>query len=329
MANPTDCLTGLIGLSKNGIPCFPLPAESAYVTDSATGLYLDTVEGLNLKPAQSTSPGADLYPRLDRARTQAMEVVYQHLSTRAAAQAGKKLFTLSGMLSGLGNGQLGIEGSARMVLYTRERTAGRWRLQSLQLLTDIPTANVPVLLDGVEIASISTNSPPVALTDAFVPFDGQPHTLEAVLPPGVRPKFNTLICGGCSEWGRLMKLNLAPNANPNAPAGGFVVKAKEECTVAPLVCHVLSQDEELKRSIAWAILYKTAEHVVVGFLADAAYSRYTTLEPKAMQALGELYHAKAAEHLNWLSGPEGLAKYPHPCYQCAPSAWHPSIVKTH
>ncbi|KAA9333401.1 hypothetical protein F0P96_10555 [Hymenobacter busanensis] len=328
MPNPSDCLHGLLGLSQSGIACFPLPADAAFITASTTGLYLDTVEGLSFKPGLSQTPGADLYDRLRRARQQAIEVIYTNLATRAKSQAGKLRYSEAGTLGGPGNGQFATEGTAKLTLPTVYRPNGRYQLQSLQLLTDQTVSGVPVYLNGELLATVTTNAAPVALVDKYIPFSGEAYVLEAALPAGVRPRLNTLTCGCGNPFVNAVRAALVPGANVKAPAGGFVVSVAEQCTVdASPVCYALSQSDELARYVGIALMYKTAEHVVVGFMAEAGYNRYTSLEPKTLQALAELYHTKTDEYLSWLLSAEGIGSVANPCYQCAAPAWHPTMQR--
>ena len=337
---PADCLAGLIGLSAAGVACWPLPtvpnpADNAAITDSASALYLDRVEGLLLKPATGQAAGVGLYPLLTSARAQATEVVRTAIAQRSRTSTGVALFAQRGTLGGLGNGALLAAGSpARMSLYTQARRFGGFRIVSVQLYTNAAVADVPLLLDGVAIGTLTTTGP----GGAFVPvtgatpaqlriaFDGTLHTLEAVLPTGVRVHSNALWCAPCQRntpWGLALGRNLYDSnaagflGMPGVvnSGGGFAVQVQEECT-EPLdaLCYALSVDPELRQSVAFAVQYKAAELFTLSLAVGAEANRYLSMEPKALNALGQHYQAKAEEHLAWLAGPDGIGRVRHPCY---------------
>lgn len=334
MPDSPACLTGLVGLSRAASPCFPLPvapADSTFITASVSGLYLDEVEGLHLRPAPNTAPGADAWARFDKSRSQAVSIVDNALRQRLSASAGPLLAPLVGKFGNLGDGSLVGLGIQPLMSFPTKLVPGRgYELVSLSLYASAHAEGVPVLLDGVELATVTVDpSAPVVVTlppGTVIPFDGQVHTLTAVLPDGVRARSGKLTCG-CGNHNPDVALALAglqggdchQRYNQNAWSGGFIVHLQTTCINPDKLCYVLDTDEELQRSAAFAVQYKTAELTVVGLLAEAQYSRYTSLEPKALEGLIARYSALYAEHLDWLSGASGLSRVPQPCYGCAPN----------
>lgn len=323
----TDCLQGLTGLTRAGSQCFPLPVPAegatndAYTT-SASGLYVDEVEGLTLRPATATTPASDVWQRLDMARNQALNTVAHRLGTRGTADAPR--FTLAGQIGGEGKGQYAPAGMpSRMYLKTKHRPGGALKLLNLRLLTDVAVSDVPVLLDGVQVATVTTNAPgPQALQPPIlIPYDGHTHTLEATLPEGVRVRLNSITCGCGNDFVRSLRLSLQDVVGS---AGGFTAAFQEVCTLSTPLCHALETDEELTRSVGFAVQYLTAANFAAGLLTEANYSRYTLLEPKLLDSLGAQWTQKAEEHLLYLGSPSGLARVAHPCYVCSPAAWHPT-----
>ena len=336
-AAPTACLTGLIGLSAAGSACFPLPtvtppATNDALTVSRSGLYLDMVEGLLLKPATGQPAGHELYERLSAARAQAMPTVRTALAQRRAAAAGIALYNQRGTIGGLGNGTLLAAGSpARMTFYTKYARAGCFRLVSLQLYTDIAVTAVPILLDGLLIGTLSAGGAGglfVPIDGATpqqlrIPFDGLRHTLEALIPAGVRVHSNSMWCAPCqagTPWGLALARGLDQVQCAAVTGGGFAVQVQEQCT-EPLdaLAYALEVDPELKDSVAYALLYTAAELFVISLAVSAQASRYLMMEAKELDALGAYYHAKAENHVAWLAGPDGLARIHHPCYAGLPN----------
>jgi hypothetical protein len=319
-----SCLTGLIGLSRAASPCFPLPlGDTAFITASASGLYLDEVEGLNLRPAPLQTAGADAWARFDKARTQAVAYVDNDLGKRMTL--GTPLEQPAGTLGGLGDGTLAPLGTpAVLTLPLTLKPSLGWQLLSVALYTDVTAADVPVYLDNVLIGTLTTNGglfAPVPNAAMLLRFDGQTHTLRAELPEGVRPKNNRLTCGCGNPWVKAVAAALLPGTNTKQPAGGFVVQVQQVCTALAPLCHAITQDAELAKSVAFAVLYKTAELTVVSLLADAQYSRYTSLDAKALEGLIARYTGLYEEHQAWLLGGTGLARVAQPCYGCAPAAF--------
>lgn len=325
---PSDCLAGLIGLSAASIPCWPLPTtgSTAYITDSASGLYLDRVEGLLLKPATGQTAGSGLYTMLANARAQATEAVRVAIAQRSRTATGPALFGQRGTIGGLGNGSLLAEGSpARVQFYTQARRFGAFRIVSLQLYTNVAVADVPLLLDGLPIGTLTSTGPGGAFVPVDgataeqlrIPFDGNRHTLEALLPAGVRVHSNSLWCAPCQRntpWGLTLARNFTPEC-ASATGGGFAVQLQEECT-EPLdaLCYAISVDAELRQSVAFAVQYKAAELFTLSLAVGADTNKYLAMAPKELDALGQHYNAKAEEHLAWLAGPDGIGRVRHPCY---------------
>lgn len=324
---PTDCLLGLIGLSAAGATCFPLPTtgDTAYITASATGLYLDTVEGLILRPAEGQNGASDLYQKLDKARLLATQAVRQALLQRGRGAFGANRFAgRSGTLAQRGNGELLSVGTpARLTLTPKENANGAWLLDELRLYTDSVVADVAVLLDGQAVGTLTTNGGAfVATGPLLIPLDGEAHTLEAVLPDGVRVQASTVLCGTCSEWGRYVRSALLNVNTARIPANGFAFQVTEVCT-EPLdvLCYATAKNAEVAQSIGFAILYTAAEYFCASLLTDANRSRYTMIEPQALPELRTFYEGKAEKHLAWLVQEDGLGSVKHPCYVCSAPDW--------
>lgn len=338
MPDTPDCLLSLVGLSKASA-CFALPtdpAEAAKVTASTAGLWVDMAEGLRLQPAANATAATDLYDRLAKARALA---VFQ---VRAALESQRiPLYTQRGTLGGLGNGQLAPAGTrALMSFYTNARREGGWRITKLQLFTDVAVTDVPLLLDNVEVARITTNAASgSAVLDILIPLDGEQHTIEALLPDGVRVKSNSFFAGcfSCqkgSPWYSSAQNNLR-NVTASTQGNGFAISIVEECAAEPdFLCFAVGKDEgqsafrypDLVKIVALAILYKSAELFITGLLGSPQPSRYTSLEPKALAELRDYYASKLTQaspdgtgnYLPWLNSPEGLGQVNHPCYLSPP-----------
>lgn len=345
MATAPDCLTSLLGLAPKQVPCFPLPtdpAEVATITVSETGLYLTLAEGLELRPSAGQTAAIDLYTRMSNARALAVVQVRAALEAGRGKAGGVPLYAQRGVLGGLGNGQLMPVGTrALMQFQTNARREGAWRITSLQLFTDQAVADVPLLLDGVEKAKITTNAASgTAVLNLLIPLDGGTHTLEAILPPGVRVKANNFFAGcfSCqagSPWAVSVKNNLQ-NVTATTPGNGFAISVQEVCTAAPdFLCFATGKDDgqdafrypDLARHVALALLYKTAELFTGGLLSGSSTNRYTMLEPKMLDGLIQRYNNEATTRLAWLNSPEGLGQVQHPCY-LGPPATGPRIIRT-
>lgn len=342
MPETPDCLLSLVGLSQ-GSACFPLPADldaAAAVKASTAGLWLDMAEGLRLQPAAGQVAATDLYDRLAKARALAVFQVRAALEASRAGSYGVRLYQQRGVFGGLGNGQLAPAGTrALMSFSTNARREGAWRITKLQLFTDIVVPDVPLLLDNVEVARVTTNAAGVAPVDVLIPLDGNQHILEALLPAGTRVKANTFFsgCFGCqqgSPWAQTVRNNLQ-NVTAQTQGNGFSISVVEECTAEPdFLCFTIGTDAgqkiarypELVKIIALAIFYKAAELFTTGLLGSSQLSRYTSLEPKALAELRDYYASKlthaspdgTGNYLPWLNSAEGLGQVDHPCYLSPP-----------
>ncbi len=352
MAATPDCLLPLLGLSAGTSACFPLPDDpvaAAAVTDSATGLYLDMVEGLRLQaaPLVSGGPATDLWERLGKARAQAVALVRAALEAGQSGSYGLPRFQQRGILGGAGNGQLAPVGTpARLRFATNYLRNGAWRLTRLSVYTSLPLTAAPLLLDGRQVALIDTSAKGEATglpaAGLVIPLDGNEHTLEVLLPQGVRVRDTKLYCFGCNAnnpWAQAVKANIS-GWDSTTSGSGLSFFAAQECTEsADLLCYAVGSDYDdasgpvhrypgLVRAIALAVQYKAAELFCLDLLANQQRSRYTMLEPKAIDELASYYQSKQAKiqpdgtggYLPWLNSPEGLGQVQHPCYARAPAA---------
>lgn len=358
----TDCLTSLLGLSDGTHACFALPtdpAEAALVTASSTGLYLDEVEGLKLQAAPNVlgGPATDVWQRLSKARKLAVVQVRAALEAGRAKSYGTPLYQQRGTLGGLGNGTLMPPGTrAYMPFYTNARREGAWRIISLQLYTDVAVIDAPLLLDGVQVALLTTTGASGVTTGLpvgglLIPLDGNQHTLEVTLPPNVRVRQNNFFAGcfGCQQgtpWFKSVVGTKQPNGSylggslynisATTPGNGFSISVVEQCTEDPdFLCFAVGKDTlldtfrypDIARYVGIALMYKAAELLTADLLASNQTSRYTMLEPKMLLALVDTYRAKYAEYVAWLNSPEGLGQVQHPCFT-APIKPGPATVWT-
>ncbi|NVO33214.1 hypothetical protein [Hymenobacter lapidiphilus] len=327
MPTNLDCLTDLLGITAADSACFPLPADAAIaarLTASATGVYADQTPGLSLRNAPNAQSAQDVYQRLESARSQALQDVAHRLGARSGNYRAR--FAGSGLLGGLGNGQYEAA-TATATFQTIARPGGALRIDSLTLYTDQPATDVALLLDGQPVGTLPlTGQAYTPAQPLLIPLDGQAHTLTASLPEGVRVRVNVLTCGCANPFVGAMRLSLT---DVKARAGGFGLDVTEVCTAGTPLCYALAlpgeDGEELRRSAALALQRLTAAYFVASLIPDSQYNRYTMLEPKQLNELGQQFTEYAETHLLWLLGPDGLERAAHPCYVCQPAAWHPTV----
>jgi hypothetical protein len=310
-----DCLISLLGLAASPPACFPFPVagDTEFITASSTGLYLTMAEGLELRIGAAATAATDLWQRLDNARALAAGQV--RLLLAGNDRRGQPIYEQRGVLGGAGNGQLALQ------------------LTQVKLYTDQTLAAVPLLLDGQPVGQIPADPHGglglVATLPAgglLIPLDGREHTLEAVLPPGVRVRANTLFAGcfDCqkgSPWSLSVQRNLQEVA-ASTQGAGFSLSVAEACAAPEYLCYATGKEAdatdlrypEVAKYVAHALLYKAAELFTVGIMTGASTNRYTMLEPNMLPALAERYHAKTLEYTAWLASPKGLGQVQHPCY---------------
>jgi hypothetical protein len=337
---PVDCLISLLGLAASPPACFPFPADAdaqAAITASSTGLYLTMAEGLELRIGAAATAATDLWQRLDNARALAAGQV--RLLLAGNDRRGLPLYEQRGALGGAGNGQLAPVGTlAQLSFYTYHQPSGALRLTQVKLYTDQSVAAVPLLLDGQLVGQIPADPHgglglvhTLPAAGLLVPLDGQTHTLEAVLPPGVRVRANSFFAGcfDCQKetpWFLSVKRNLREVA-ASTQGAGFSISMEEVCAAPEFLCFATGNAEdspelrypEVAKYVAHALLYKAAELFTVGILTGASTNRYTMLEPKMLAALAERYQAKTLEYTAWLASPNGLGQVQHPCYLKPPA----------
>lgn len=337
---PADCLISLLGLAASPPACFPFPAAAeaqAAITASSTGLYLTMAEGLELRIGASATAATDLWQRLDNARALAAEQV--RLLLAGKDRRGEPIYAERGVFGGPGNGQLAPVGTRALLTFsTHYQPGGALRLTQLKLYTDQTVAAVPLLLDGLPVGQLPADphgglglAQALPAAGLLIPLDGQAHTLEAVLPEGVRVRANTLFagcfdCQQASPWALSVKRNLQQVA-ASTQGNGFAISVAEVCAAPDYLCYATGKQEEgeefrypdVAKYVGHALLYKAAELFTVGLLTGTSTNRYTMLEPKMLAALAERYEAKTLEYTAWLASPLGLGQVQHPCYLKPPA----------
>lgn len=341
MPAPSDCLAALLGLSLSGSPCFPLPDipqsggfdyalpfafgdggnyDQQEITASGSGYYLDQLIEFRIA---SGNGAIDLYDRMNRARA----LGALNLRAKLRMGSGAPTFIQKGRLGGFqSNGQAGTVGALQ--LPTSYREDGALRITSVRLDTTTADTDVVLLLDGEPVAVLATTNATQAV-QLLIPLDGETHTLEAQLSPGVRPLVNKLFCPGCSAgspWGKAVAQNLRIT---NVTSGqGFTLQVEEACiaSITDLICYAIA-DEDLKGMLGQAMAYSAATEMAKSLLTDSTVSRYTMLEPKLLLAMGENFQGEADAAIKWLNSSEGLGRIQHPCFTCKPGVFDPRIVK--
>jgi hypothetical protein len=347
---PLPCLESLVGLAPVPLACFPFPVAASdapaldltWITDSSRtgtaggGVYISQLAGLNFKTA-STDPATDLYQRLADARTQAAQYVRQQINQAPKYGFGTPKYAAVGTLGKAGNGSV-YAGGATLTLSTSNRAGGGYLVTALALATTAAAADVPVLLDGLLVATINTNTQLLPLATPFtIPFDGQAHALTATLPDGVLPLQGQLYCTtGCNSrapgtFGESVSLSL-PTVTSNTSSAGFLLSVKEQCVTAAadVLCYAATPgvNDELADALAQAVVAMSAHYFLMGLFALQNYSRYTLLDSKQLDYLGGYFKEQADKNIAWLSQPNGLGRLSNPCYSCAPNPYGPKIYKT-
>lgn len=327
----SDCLLYLVGLAAAPVSCFPFPVDTqaaAALSVSATGLFLADVEGLPLKPAQSTQGTVDFYDRLAAARRAGVADVRGRLT-----QALRGRFTLRPAVTTNIGSQTWSQtneatGYATLTLRTKLVPGAVLRVTHVGLYTDQVVQGVALKLDAEAVGTLATNQggQPLALT---IPLDGQVHTLSALLPEGVRTRGNKFCCGGCGGCTALTTYFEDPN---NTLAGGFTLTASVGCAPeqADIVCYAVEADPELRHMLGQAVLFAAARAYCVSLLTDTSNrNRYTALTPEQVQDAISVYETKLIQHIEWLASGQALAGLQHPCYFSTSGSAGPSISKSY
>lgn len=320
-----DCLESLIGLAAGPVSCFPFPADAdkQAITTSATGLFLADVEGLPIRPANSTQTGPrDFYDRLAQARRTGAATLRADLTKGLAGRFLPKP-AWSGPL-GSPNFQETGNGPATLRLYTQNRPGQVLKLTSIAVQTTASTEVVTVALNGNPISQIITlNQGGQTLAEPVViPLDGKTHVLTAELPDGVRPRISKVCCYGCGGCGVLNELLRAEDEGKRVDwlSYGFSVQAAVECLPEALdmLCYV-TQDAhaEIRTILAQAVWYAAAQKYCISLLTDTAEgSRYTAFTPEALKNQIAMYGKEVDKHVTWLVSRQAIAGVNNPCYLC-------------
>ncbi|MBF9140842.1 hypothetical protein [Hymenobacter properus] len=338
---PLNCLESLVGLAPAALPCFPLPSgDTDWITASSRAgsaggaVYVSQLAGLNFQPAKADPP-TDVYDRLGKARNSAAAYVRTAIQQARGYGFGAALFSASGQLGKAGNGSV-YQGAAALTLTTNYVEGGGYKVTALALQTTVTVADVAIQLDGVTVATITTNAPLQSITPFVIPFDGAVHQLVPVgLPDGVRPLTGQLFCTtGCNSMGPgtfggsvARGLSGVTSSTPNA---GFLLRVQEVCTAEDdVLCYATTASAELADSLARAVQAMAGYYFLMDLFSQANYSRYTLLDQKQMDYLANTqFKPYADQMIAWLSQPQGLGRLKHPCYTCQPNPYGPRLAKT-
>jgi hypothetical protein len=341
MPEPLNCLESLVGLAPEALPCFPFPdGATDWITASSRtgsaggGVFISQLAGLSFQAAKG-EPATDLYQRLSKARNGAASYVRTAIQQAPKYGFGQPRFTASGQLGKPGNGSV-YQGAAALTLTTGYAEGGAYRVTALALQTTVTVADVVIQLDGVTVATITTNTPLQPVTPFLIPFDGANHQLIPVgLPDGVRPLAGQLYCTtGCNSkapgtFGASVAKFL-PEVTSATSNAGFLLKVEEACGTieSDMLCYATTANAELADSLARAVQAMGGYYFLMDLFSLANYSRYTLLDTKQMEYLATNVFKKYADELiAWLSQPTGLGRLTHPCYTCAPNPYGPRITK--
>ncbi|GAB2866005.1 hypothetical protein [Hymenobacter ruber] len=334
---PLNCLESLVGLAPEALPCFPFPSgDTDWITTSsrtgsaAGGVFVSQLAGLSFQAAKG-DPGTDLYDRLAKARTSAASYVRTAIQQGPKYGFGQARFTASGQLGKPGNGSV-YQGAPALTLTTGYAEGGAYRVTALALQTTVAVADVVIQLDGVPVATITTGGPLAPITPFLIPFDGQAHTLTAVLPDGVRPLTGQVycFCGG-GPFTQSIRAYL-PAVTSQTNNAGFLLRVEEVCgtSESDMLCYATTANAELADSLAKAVQAMSGYYFLMDLFSQANYSRYTLLDTKQMDYLANKeFKPYADQMIAWLSQPAGLGRLTHPCYTCAPNPCGPRITKTY
>jgi len=324
-----NCFETVIGFSREECECVSDWDASYSISDS--GLYVDELQGMNLRILDSLGNCPYLWEKMTRARENAIncfktDIIQEMLKYKEPIRTR---FT----------GEIGGRGFSRIItadtyyglrMYSDVR-GGKYILRGVSLILNTTEAVNLEIYDDYDLL----------YTYALTSVAGRPHktditALELTLdrnyyflirPVGV-PYGNKLTCNcggykwcfdpdnpcyrksrdGWTEWAMIggvngSDLSIRDDWDICKYANGLILHGNFTCDVFGSLCNEDSDfiNNEIDVSIAWAILYKTGEFLTNYIMDTGEVSRYTLLGVEALNENRIYYNKRYAVMMDFIA----------------------------
>lgn len=171
MSAPTGCYTGIIGLSQRDCDCHDPDGKPIDASTSASGLYLDELEGLNLQQLKAAADCDGLWDMMDRARSSAIKEMQRDLLACISTNTEESRRPVRQRIGDASNSSRTLSLSNTyhgMVIQTADMVGGTMTVYRIGLKMDQTGALDVSVYDRVNSTVIQTYTvPTIAGTESF------------------------------------------------------------------------------------------------------------------------------------------------------------------
>ena len=337
-----NCFENIIGFTRAEDDC--VDGYSPVYSESLSGLFIDELQGMSLRILDSTGGSSDIWQKLVRSRENAinyftsdilreMDKYTEPIRKRFFGDAGSRSFT-----------RLMPENNFYGLRMYSDVVGGEYTLSGVTLILD-STEDVDLLiydnydlLYTIPVSSVAGRPNRVNFDPLSIDLDGNYYFL---IQPTGRPYKNKLTCGcggykwcfrpdtPCyrysrdkwTEWAMIGGISGADVSEREdwgiaASSTGMILHGTFTCDPISVICSDSSDflSNEVDRSIAWAILYKTAEFLTNYILDTDEVSRYTLLGKEVLIDNREHYNNRYATMVDYISRNVEIDK--NECLRC-------------
>lgn len=352
-----ECLENVIKLSRTECTCFDAD-KPMDVSEGKSDIYLDELEGLNLKLIESASDceSGSLWDMMSKARENATKQFKADLLTAVAVNYTPKRPAFSGII---GSTQftrtLALTANQALLKWTPYRIVGGYMtIKQIGLLFNTTSSfNISVYSNEDQVTPIAvypvtsaantlqyvTLTTPLRLPLWSKNITGLEYYFVYDLTGAYLPKDNKSDCGCGSgsaltmfkNWGSV-KGSVGNSPAPfssftdTAELNGLLLDASFTCETSRIIC---SEDAPLDfdndafaMNFAYAIRAKAGEMLIEMILASGEINRFTMLDREVLWGKRNRYRALYDEWISWLSG--NLPIVESDCLMCRPN---PNYIK--
>ena len=330
-----DCLINIIGLSETNCACYPLSPVD-YNT-SASGIFLDQLEGLDLEMIKAVEDCAEgnLWDRMTKARDNAVRAFKADYLSCVQSNYINRVTNWSGLIgSTTFNASINpLTSNAGIKVTTNQLKGGVIIVKKIGVIVD---SNVAVTVNaysskdgGTLVATYVINAIANTLTYATLSaplelptfsYDAQNlsyYFLIDLTPANFLPKNNKKDCG-CGGVSKPYKswfdfVGVKGNAIPDISLyqqstsneiNGLVLDVEAKCKSSEIICSeerpLDFNDSGYDMQIAYAIRFKAGEILIEDMLASGNINRFTMLDRERLWGKRNHYRKLYDEWVTYL-----------------------------
>jgi hypothetical protein len=336
-----SCFDDVIGVSRKADLC---TSTGAYTSES--GLYLDELQGMNLRILNSTGGNATLLEKMENARENGInsfkvDVMAEILKTKEPARSrfigdiGGKSFT----------SKLSDATYHGLRMYS-DVIGGSYTLRGVSLILDVTEAvNLLIydeysLLYTIPLTSVAGQPKYTSITPRQLPLTGNYYFLYQTsgLPYNNKLSCNCGSTKWCfnteypcykvsrdrwAEWSMIAGvygdiLSEREDWPTSREARGLILHGDFGCDTLGILCDEHSDwtGDQVDAAIAWALVYKAGSFLMAYIMDSEEVSRYTLLGVDGLTANLQFYESRYKEMIMFIAA--NIEENRNECLKCRP-----------